>query len=113
MNSFQRHVDFTRKKSLTSVNILKTMNSRHLGARSRHLFLLASSAIRSSADYGAMILSSASVTIFKKLEAIDTSALRIDLGMPKWTPNEVLCFHATSIALHMQIWSLTRKFWIK
>ena len=45
---FQRHVDFIRKNNFTRVNILKSITSRHLGARSRHLLMLANSVVVSS-----------------------------------------------------------------
>ena len=95
------------------MNILKVLSQHSYGARSHHLMILFSASFRSLTDYGAAVLSSASVTLTNKLEAFHTCAIRVALGLPRWVPNLVLRQHAYSPPLTLRMQDLAIRFWVK
>lgn len=110
---FRHQVDYLRGKALKRINILKALASRTYGARSFHLLTLANASIRGLADYGAPILGMASDSLFKRLEVINTSALRVALGLPRWSPNIVVRMHARSLPLKERVRVLALRYWTK
>lgn len=80
---FQKHVEYLRKKAFKRINILNVLSQTRYGTRSYHLLTLTTSSIRSMIEYGAATLNTASESIFKKLEVLQTTAIRTALGLPK------------------------------
>ena len=110
---FRRHVDYVRNKAFNRLNILKALASKNYGARSLQLLFLARSSICSLVDHGAVILSDCSYSLLKRLEVINSSSIRIALGLPRWTPILVLYKHAGFPPIEMRIKDRAFKFWIK
>lgn len=79
---FRKHVEYLRKKAFKRMNIVKALSQTRYGARSCHLRTLKTSAIRSMIEYGTATLNTAIETIFKKLEVLQTTAIRTALDYP-------------------------------
>ena len=71
---------------MSNINLLSNISGRDWGSDRETLLLIYKSLIRSKLDYGAIFYSSASQTNLKKLDVIQSSALRIACGARRTTP---------------------------
>lgn len=102
----RKYVEYLQLKEFKKINIVKALLQTRYGAHSFHLLILTISSIRSMIEYGAAILSTASETIFKKLEVLQTTAIRTVLGLLKLVPNIVLRKYAGTALLYDRIGSV-------
>ena len=75
------HAHYLRRKAFKISNIIKALSKKRYGLRSHHLVTLVQATVCSLFHYGAVILANACDSIFKRLEVIQTNALRTALGL--------------------------------
>ncbi|GBM56915.1 hypothetical protein AVEN_200326-1 [Araneus ventricosus] len=79
-----------RSKALRKINALKSIAYKNYCPRTKDLINLANNSICSLFYYSCSITNKFSETQYKGCNTIQTMALRVALGLPKWTPNIVL-----------------------
>ncbi|GBO14162.1 hypothetical protein AVEN_242853-1 [Araneus ventricosus] len=79
-----------RAKALGKINALKTIAYKSYGPRKKDLVSITNNGICSPFYYSCAITNKLSQTHFKICDTIQTTALRVALGLPIWTPNIVL-----------------------
>ncbi|XP_054721326.1 uncharacterized protein LOC129231105 [Uloborus diversus] len=92
--TFKNHINHLSQKVYKYTNILKAVASKRWGARTKDLLIIAKSCIKSKINFGSHIFSSCSQTNKKKIETIYHSAIRVAVGLPKFTPIPVLLMEA-------------------
>ena len=84
------HITATVTKCKKSINIMKRLCGTEWGAHPKQQVQIYKALIRSKLEYGAEVIESATASTKKRLDTIQNTALRISLGLPKSTPNEVM-----------------------
>lgn len=111
--TFVFHFQHVVKKCLKKIGVLKSLAAPRWGTRSCHLIAVVNSIIRSVLEYGSAVTFSSPPTSIQKLEVCYNAAIRFALGLPLWTPIEILLRTAgvTSISLRLQ--AAAKKFYIR
>ena len=84
--SWKDHVDYLVEKCQKRINVLKALTGSKWGADKETMVILYKTFIRSVIDYGSIIYCSASPSILKKLDVVQSQALRLCCGALKCTP---------------------------
>ena len=92
--TFQAHVDDVRTRCLKRINVIRCLSGYSWGADRKTLMTLYVGLIRSVLDYNCFLFSTMSVTLGKRLEAIQSTCLRLISGAFRTTP--VLALRADS-----------------
>ncbi|GBN12298.1 hypothetical protein AVEN_199467-1 [Araneus ventricosus] len=100
--TFLPHTLHLRKKCERSLNILKVLSRTSWGADRTSLFRIYQAVILSSIDYGSMVYGSARPTVFRRLDTIHHSALRICSGAFRTSPVESLYVICHQLQLHLR-----------
>ncbi|GBL93900.1 hypothetical protein AVEN_153656-1 [Araneus ventricosus] len=79
-----------RSKALRKINALKSIAYKNYGPRTKDLINIANNSICSLFYYSCSITNKFSETQYKACNTIQTMALRVALGLPKWIPNIVI-----------------------
>ncbi|GBM82099.1 putative RNA-directed DNA polymerase from transposon BS [Araneus ventricosus] len=79
-----------RSKALRKINALKSIAYKNYGPRTKDLINIVNNSICSLFYYSCSLTNNFSETQYKACNSIQTMALRVALGLPKWTPNIVL-----------------------
>ncbi|GBM67878.1 hypothetical protein AVEN_52137-1 [Araneus ventricosus] len=77
----------TRSIALTKINALKSIEYKNYGPRPKDHINIANNSICSLFYYSCSITNKFSETQYKACNSIQTMALRVALGLPKWIPN--------------------------
>ena len=80
--NWKKHIEEISSKALKSLNLLKMVSHQPWGQDSKILVHLATSLIRSRLTYGQEVFFSAPKTYLKKLQSIDSRAIKLALGVP-------------------------------
>ncbi|GBM50420.1 hypothetical protein AVEN_39406-1 [Araneus ventricosus] len=102
-----------RSKALKKINGLKILGYKRNGPRTKHLITIANNSILSLFYYSCPIINKFSETHLKACNVIQTTTLRIALGVPIWTPNIVLLKLAGQEIMSVKIRRLAIQFFIK
>lgn len=92
--TFQAHIEDVRTRCLKRVNVIRCLSGYSWGADRKTLLTLYIGIIRSILDYNCFLFSTMSVTLGKRLEAIQSTCLRFITGAFRTTP--VLALRADS-----------------
>ncbi|GBM40993.1 GDP-Man:Man(3)GlcNAc(2)-PP-Dol alpha-1,2-mannosyltransferase [Araneus ventricosus] len=79
-----------RSKALRKINALKSIAYKKYGPRTKDLINIVNNSICCLFYYSCSLTNKFSETQYKACNSIQTMALRVALGLPKWTPNIVL-----------------------
>ncbi|XP_058789072.1 uncharacterized protein LOC131663037 [Phymastichus coffea] len=88
--TWRKHVDNLIRRCKFSLRILSFLRSTWWGADPRSLLLLYTALIRLKIEYGGFIMSPCNDKLFKKLQKLQNSALRIAMGYMNSTPINVM-----------------------
>ncbi|GBN51028.1 RNA-directed DNA polymerase from mobile element jockey [Araneus ventricosus] len=102
-----------RNKALKKINGLKMLGYKRNGPRTKHLITITNNSILSLFFYSSPIINKFSETHLKSCNVIQTTSLRIALGVPTWTPNIILLKLAGQEILSGKIKRLAIQFFIK
>ncbi|GBN92198.1 putative RNA-directed DNA polymerase from transposon BS [Araneus ventricosus] len=102
-----------RSKALRKINALKSIAYKNYGPRTKDLINIVNNSICSLFYYSCSITNKFSETQYKACNTIQTMALRVALGLPKWTPNIVLMKIAGQEVLSEKIKRLAAQFFIR
>ncbi|GBN22504.1 RNA-directed DNA polymerase from mobile element jockey [Araneus ventricosus] len=102
-----------RNKALKKINGIKMLGYKRNGPRTKHLITITNNSILSLFFYSSPIINKFSDTHLKACNVIQTTALRIALGVPIWTPNVILLKLAGQEILSVKIKRLAMQFFIK
>ena len=86
--NWKKHIDYLLQKALKSYNLIKIISSKSWGQDIKTLVHLAVALVRSKLTYGQEIYFSAPKTYLKKLQSLDSKAIKIALGVPVHTKTE-------------------------
>lgn len=96
------HIDNLVKSCGKSINLMRVLANRYWGADSSILLRIYQCLIRSKLDYGAISYATASKTNLKKIDAIQSAALRIALGAFRTSPVHSLQCLSGELPLHIR-----------
>ncbi|GBM23955.1 hypothetical protein AVEN_198191-1 [Araneus ventricosus] len=102
-----------RSKALKKINGLKILGYKRNGPTTKHLITIANNSILSLFYYSCPIINNFSETHLKACNVIQTTTLRIALGVPIWTPNIVLLKLAGQEIMSVKIRRLAIQSFIK
>lgn len=88
--NWRNHIEHVRTSCSKSLNLLKVLADHKWGADTTCLLRIYRALIRSKIDYGLVAYGTASKTVLKYLERIQSSALRIALGAYRTSPLQTL-----------------------
>jgi len=97
-------------KYLNSINVLKYLSHPHTGCNRKLLLQLYKSLVRSQLDYGSPIFSHSAKSSLKLLDTIQTSALKLALGVLRSSPALSLCAESHEPPLQYRYSALTANF---
>ncbi len=78
--TWKAHIDYLRTSCLKRLNIMKSIASTRWGTDRDTLLRLYTSFVRSKVEYGSPVYGSAAASLTKRLDTIQTTALRIATG---------------------------------
>ncbi|GBM60836.1 hypothetical protein AVEN_178994-1 [Araneus ventricosus] len=99
--------------SLRKINALKPIAYKNYDPRTKDLINMANNSICSLFYYSCSLTNKFSETQYKACNSIQTMALRVALGLPKWTPNIVLMKITGQEVLSEKIKNLAAQFFIR
>ncbi|GBL91052.1 hypothetical protein AVEN_184434-1 [Araneus ventricosus] len=102
-----------RNKALKKINGFKKLGYKRNGRRTKHLITITNNSILSLFFYSSPIINKFSETHLKSCNVIQTTSLRIALGVPIWTPNTILLKLVGQEILSGKIKRLAIQFFIK
>jgi ribonuclease HI/L-rhamnose mutarotase len=79
---WKRHIDYVIQKAVKSYNLLKIISRQNWGQDVKTLIHLACSLVRSKLTYGQEAYFSAPKCYLKKLQSLDSKAVKLALGVP-------------------------------
>lgn len=110
--TFATHAKKLIEKCKTGVNILRCLSGVEWGACRISLKRIYCTLIRSSLDYGSIIYGFASETLLKKIETIQSQALRICCGAFKTSPIAALQVELGEAPLYLRRYKLRMNYWV-
>lgn len=100
-------------KATKAMNILKHLRSTWWGAHPNTMLIFYKAFVKPQLDFGALILSRYSKSKLNKLDKVHFQALRICLGMMRFTPTNVVLSEAAESSLSVRRDYLAMRFLIK
>ena len=100
--SWNEHIQYVVDRCKTRINLLRALTGTNWGANKKTLLMLYRVLVRSVIDYGSIAYDSASEAIKKKLDLIQSKALRICCGAMCITPVIALQVECGEIALSLR-----------
>ena len=88
--SWNKHIEYINNRCQKRINILKLLTGSKWGTDKETMVLLYKNLIRSIIDYGSIVYQSACKTTLKKLDVIQSQALRLCCGALRCTPVQAL-----------------------
>lgn len=98
--TWKPHIDYLRQSCSRILDLMKTLGHHYWGSDTDMLLRIYKSLIRSKLDYGSISYSTASKSQLRRLDAIQSSALRTALGAFCTSPVESLHCLACEPPLH-------------
>ena len=111
--TWEPHTKNLISKCKKLINIIKCLHSTWWGAEPSSLITIFRATIRSSIDYGAMVIPIKQNSLFKKVEIIQRRALRLALGFRNSSPNNLVLAEAKEPAPRFRLQFLSDKFLLK
>ena len=85
--SFEEHIDIIRSKCNKRLNLLKALCGKTWGASPETILYTYRSYIRPNLEYSSILFAHADMHLLKKIQAIETKAIKIAHRLPPWTTN--------------------------
>ena len=101
------HIKMLKSKCISALNVIKYLSHPSKGCHRKILLNLYKSLIRSRLDYGSPIYNTASTSVLKLLDPIQTQSLRLTLGAFCTSPSVSLCAEAAEPPLSYRRLTLT------
>jgi len=111
--NFKAHIAATRKKCISSMNLLKVISHLDWGADRKILLQLFRSFIRSKIDYGSVVYGAARPSYIKQLESIHNAGLRLCTGAYRTSPIPSLQVEANELPMALRHNQLSLQYAIK
>lgn len=105
------HIENVVKKCKRILNVVRCLRGREWGASRTSLKAVYIGLIRSVIDYGCTIYQSASRTLFKRLDVIQSQALRLCCGAFKTTPVAALQVEMNEMPLDIRRNQIALTYW--
>ncbi|CAD6221996.1 GSCOCG00011700001-RA-CDS, partial [Cotesia congregata] len=96
------HIEHLKRKYHQKLSIIRTLASKNWGSDTDILLNVYKALIRSTLDYGAILYNTASKSLLKKLDTIQTSALRLSIGAFRSSPRPSILAEANEIPLDLR-----------
>ena len=93
--TFEQHINNIHDKCIKRLNLLKTISGRSWGANEETIMYTYRTFIRPVIEYGAVLYAHADEYLLKKLQSIETRAIKIAYDLPPWTTN-YWCYQSIS-----------------
>ena len=100
--NFKAHIDATRKKCVSPMNLLKVLSHFDWGADRKILLQLFRSLIRSKIDYGLVVYGAARPSYIQKLESVHNAGLRLCTGAYRTSPIPSLQVEANELPMALR-----------
>ena len=94
--NWKNHIEYLLNKARQRLSLLKVISSLPWGQHTQTLIHLAISLIRSKLIYGQEVYFSSPKYLLKRLQSVDSKALKIALGVP-FHANTLKCYNETKI----------------
>lgn len=111
--TWKTHIDFLVKKSINSLNLMRSVSGTGWGANKNSLLTLYKSLILSSLDYCSFAFSECSTSLSHKLDTIQYKALLISTGAMKGTSLKALLGECAELPLDLRRKKLTLSYLVK
>ena len=85
--SYKAHIDNIVTRSRKRLNLLKTVRGKDWGASPQTLLYTYKSYVRPILEYGSILFAYAEDNLLKKIQAVETEAIKIAFRLPPWTTN--------------------------
>ena len=85
--SFKDHIEIITKKCQKRLNLLKAIRGRNWGASPETIMYTYKAYIRPILEYGCTLFAFEDQSLLKKIQNIETSAIKIAYLLPPWTTN--------------------------
>ena len=85
--SFEDHIKTVHEKCTKRLNLLKSLCGRSWGANPQTILYTYRTFIRPVIEYGSVLFAHADLNLLKKIQAIETTAIKIAYDLPPWTTN--------------------------
>ena len=108
--TYKEHIEDLKDRCSNSINLLKVVSHKKWGADRSTKLKLYRLMIRTKLEYGSILFSSAAKTHLRKLEAVQTVALRICLGAFCTTPAASLQVEANELPLRIRFLQLAMNY---
>ena len=106
--TWKHHIEYLRNTCMKRLNIMKRIAYKDWGSNLESLLIFYKAYVRSKLDYGCILYNSASPSILKKLDVIQSTALRIATGALVSSPINSL--HIETNILPLEYWRKLRMF---
>ena len=85
--TFKEHIENIARKCHKRLNLLKALTGREWGASPEVILYTYKSYIRPILEYGCSLFAHADKSFLTKIQAIETSAIKIAFRLPPWATN--------------------------
>nr|XP_055031454.1 uncharacterized protein LOC129420520 [Misgurnus anguillicaudatus]XP_055031455.1 uncharacterized protein LOC129420520 [Misgurnus anguillicaudatus]XP_055031456.1 uncharacterized protein LOC129420520 [Misgurnus anguillicaudatus] len=110
--TFAEHIRRVEGKCKKVVNVMRCLTGREWGASCSSLKSIYVALIRSVLDYGSIVVGSAAKSLIKKLEVVQTQALRVCCGAFKTSPAPALQVEMGEMPLDLRRVHLMANYWV-
>ena len=104
--TWKYHIEYLRDSCMKRIDMMKRIAGKSWGSNYKSLIIFYKSYIRSKLDYGCILYNSASQVLLKKLDVIQSAALRIATGAFKSSP--IIALHVETNIPPLPYWRKMR-----
>ena len=90
--TFKNHIEDIVSRCNKRLNLLKALRGQTWGAHPSTILYTYEVFIRPILEYGSILFAHSDASLLKKIQAIETKAIKIAFGLPQWTTNH-WCYH--------------------
>ena len=108
--TFENHILELTKKCKNRLNLLKSMCGNGWGANSETILYTYRTYIRPLMEYGAVLYAYGDESLLQKIQAIETTAIKIAFDLPPWTLNYFCYKHITFTPILDRLKHLAKSF---
>ncbi len=110
--TWAEHIRRVEEKSKKVINVMRCLTGREWGASCQSLKIIYVALIRSAMDYGSIVYTSAARSHLKKLDVIQTQALRVCSGAFKTLPVSAIQVEVGEMPLEVRKKHLIANYWV-
>ena len=93
--TFKEHIEVVRARCLKRLNLLKALCGKNWGASPETILYTYRSYIRPVLEYSSILFAHSDWSLLSKIQAIETTAIKIAHRLPPWTTNS-FCYSFVS-----------------